>query len=66
VDSNTFKQGLCLPGTGIPIVDEAQIPATKPDYILILPWNLRKEIEKQIEFSREWGCEFIAFIGSAS
>jgi len=59
VDRNPYKQGKYTPGTHIPIMDPAQIARTKPDYIFILPWNLRDEITKQMAFVREWGCKFI-------
>jgi SAM-dependent methyltransferase len=59
VDRNPYKQGKYTPGTHIPILDPEQIARTKPDYIFILPWNLRDEITKQMAFVREWGCKFI-------
>lgn len=62
VDSNPHKQGLYLPGTRIPILSKSEISKTKPDYIIILPWNLSAEIEEEIKFAREWGCKFITFI----
>lgn len=59
VDRNTYKQGLFLPGTHIPIKDPGQIEKTKPNYVLILPWNLQDEIINQISFIREWGGKFV-------
>ena len=59
VDLNPHKQGTYTPGSRIPIHDPAMILKTKPDYILILPWNLRKEITKSMAFVREWGCRFV-------
>jgi hypothetical protein len=59
VDLNPHKQGTYTPGTRIPILDPTIISKTKPDYILILPWNLQKEIIKSMAFVREWGCRFV-------
>ena len=59
VDLNPYKQGKYLPGTRIPIFHPDKIKETKPDYIMILPWNLKKEIIKQTAFIREWGAKFI-------
>jgi C-methyltransferase C-terminal domain/Putative zinc binding domain/Methyltransferase domain len=59
VDRNPYKHGLLLPGTRIPIHPPERIAETKPDYILILPWNLRDEIVQQLAYAREWGAEFV-------
>jgi hypothetical protein len=59
VDRNPHKQGLFLPGTHIPILHPDRLAETRPDYILILPWNLQSEIIAQLEYAREWGCKFI-------
>ncbi|MEM6768092.1 MAG: class I SAM-dependent methyltransferase [Bacteroidota bacterium] len=59
VDRNPHKQGNFLPGTRIPIYDPEKIGETKPDYIFILPWNLKTEIINQMSFVREWGCQFV-------
>jgi len=59
VDANPHKQNLFLPGTHIPIKHPDQIRIDKPDYILILPWNIGEEIMKQLSFVREWGGKFI-------
>jgi len=59
VDRNPYKQGKFTPGTRIPICDPSRISETKPDYILILPWNLKDEICRQMSFVREWGCQFV-------
>ena len=59
VDANPHKQGLMLPGTGIPVFAPDQIFRTRPDYVLILPWNLKDEIIGQMERIREWGGRFI-------
>lgn len=58
-DANVHKQRHFLPGTRIEIVSPEKIKETKPDYILILPWNLAEEIMSQLEFIREWNGEFI-------
>ena len=59
VDRSPHKQGKYLPGTRIPVLDPRAIEERRPDYILILPWNLKNEIMKQTEFAREWGGKFI-------
>ena len=59
VDRNPHKQGLLLPGSRIPVYDTEKIRETRPDYILILPWNLREEITGQMSFVRDWGGRFI-------
>lgn len=59
VDRNPYKHGKFLPGTHIPIYHPEKISETKPDYILILPWNLKDEIMKQIGYVRDWGAKFI-------
>jgi len=59
VDRNPYKQGRFLPGTRIPIFPTEKIAETKPDYVLILPWNLKDEIMAQLEYIREWGARFV-------
>jgi 2-polyprenyl-3-methyl-5-hydroxy-6-metoxy-1,4-benzoquinol methylase len=59
VDRNTYKHGKFLPGTHIPIYHPDRIAEARPDYVLILPWNLRDEIVKQMAFIREWGGKFV-------
>lgn len=59
VDRNPYKQGRFLPGTHIPIYHPDRITETRPNYILILPWNLRSEIVDQLAYVREWGARFI-------
>lgn len=61
-DSSSAKQGCFLPGTQIPIVSPEKIKEEKPDYIILLPWNLRQELCELLEYTREWGCKFITFI----
>lgn len=64
VDLNPHKQGLFLPGTHIPIRDPAQLHQDKPEYIFILPWNLRKEIAGQLAQARQWQARFVTAIPS--
>jgi SAM-dependent methyltransferase len=59
VDRNPYKQGQFLPGTHIPILHPEVLERDRPDYILILPWNLKEEIVAQLSFVREWGARFI-------
>ena len=59
VDRNPYKQGRFLPGTHIPIHPVERISEQRPDYILILPWNLKAEIMAQLAYAREWGAKFI-------
>jgi hypothetical protein len=59
VDRNPAKQGSFLPGSRIPIHTPARIPATRPDYVLILPWNLAAEITEQMAEVRGWGGRFV-------
>ncbi len=58
-DRNPHKQGKFLPGTHIPIYSPDKIADTKPDYVLILPWNLKEEITQQLAYIREWGGKFV-------
>ncbi len=59
VDRNPMKQGNYLPGTRIPVYAPEKIAAERPDYILILPWNLKAEIMAQLDYVRQWGARFI-------
>jgi SAM-dependent methyltransferase len=59
VDRNPYKHGRFLPGTHVPIFPPDRIRETKPDFLLILPWNLKDEIIKQNGFIREWGGKFV-------
>jgi hypothetical protein len=59
VDRNPFKHGRFLPGTHIPIHPVEQLAETKPEYILIMPWNLRKEISSQLAYTRDWGAQLV-------
>ena len=55
VDRSPVKQGWFLPGTHIPIYAPERLAETKPDYVLVLPWNLRAEISEQLAYVRSWG-----------
>ena len=59
VDRSPYKQGHFLPGVHIPIYAPEQIRQTRPDYLLILPWNIREEVMQQMSFIREWGGQFV-------
>src|SRR5882724_4189682 len=59
VDRSPFKQGKFLPGTHIPIYAPERLAETKPDYILVLPWNLRQEISSQLGYVRSWGGRLV-------
>jgi SAM-dependent methyltransferase len=59
VDRSPHKQGRFLPGSHIPIYHPDRIRETKPDYVVILPWNLKDEIMEQLKFIREWGGRFV-------
>lgn len=59
VDRNPYKQGKFLPGTHIPIRPPEALAEARPDYILILPWNLKEEIAAQLTYARDWGAQFV-------
>ena len=59
VDRSPHKQGMFLPGTHIPIYAPGRIAETRPDYVLVLPWNLREEITAQLEYVRSWGGRLV-------
>jgi len=59
VDRSPHKQGRFLPGTRLPVYAPERISETRPDYILILPWNLREEIVRQMAHVHAWGCRFV-------
>jgi len=66
VDKSPHKQGLFLPGTHLPVYPPEKIAETRPDYILILPWNIREEIAQQLSYTSQWGCRFIVPIPEVS
>ncbi len=59
VDRSPVKQGKFLPGTHIPIFAPERLAETQPDYVLVLPWNLREEIARQLEYVRSWGGRLV-------
>ncbi len=65
VDRNPYKHGRYLPGTHIPIFPPSRIDETRPDYIFVLPWNLKDEILSQLSHARGWGAKFIVPIPEA-
>jgi 2-polyprenyl-3-methyl-5-hydroxy-6-metoxy-1,4-benzoquinol methylase len=64
VDRNPAKQGKHMPGSRIPIMDESHLKESRPDYIVILPWNLKQEISQQLQYIREWNGRFVTAIPS--
>ncbi len=61
-DVTPKKQGKYLPGSRISIVDESAIAGYKPDFILVLPWNYKSEIDKRLAYTKEWGCKLVYLI----
>jgi hypothetical protein len=59
VDRSPHKQGHFLPGVHIPIYEPERVRETRPDYLLILPWNIREEVMQQMSHIREWGGKFV-------
>jgi SAM-dependent methyltransferase len=59
VDRSPVKQGKFLPGTHIPIYAPERLAETRPDYVLVLPWNLKDEISQQLDYVREWGARLV-------
>jgi hypothetical protein len=59
VDRSPYKQGKFLPGTHIPIHHPDRIAADRPDYVLVLPWNLRTEITAQLAYVADWGGQLV-------
>jgi SAM-dependent methyltransferase len=66
VDRNPYKHGRFTPGTHIPIYPPDRIAETRPDYVLILPWNFKDEIMSQMAYIRSWGGEFVVPIPDVS
>lgn len=62
VDRAAAKQGKYMPGSRIPIVDEAHLEADRPDLIVILPWNIREEVMRQLDHARGWGARFVTAV----
>ena len=61
-DRNPFKQGHWMPGSRIPIVDEQHLTRIRPDFVVILPWNLRSEVMNQLQHLRAAGCRFVTAV----
>ncbi|HMH23177.1 MAG TPA: class I SAM-dependent methyltransferase [Puia sp.] len=62
VDANPFKQNKFLPGSHVPVVNEAVLKDRKPDYVVIFPWNIKDEIVKQLSYIRDWNGRFVTAI----
>ena len=62
VDASPHKQGMFLPGSHIPVVKEEEITRLKPDYVIILPWNIKNEITEQLSYIREWDGKFVVAV----
>ena len=62
VDASPHKQGTFLPGSHIPVVAEARLRDTRPDFIVVLPWNIRDEITAQLAYARDWGAQFVVAV----
>lgn len=62
VDKSPYKQDKYLPASHIPIVDEIKIKENRPDYILILPWNIKDEVTRQLSYVKEWSCQFVVVV----
>jgi hypothetical protein len=59
VDASPYKQNKLLPGSRIPVFSSEKIAQTKPDFIVIFPWNLKDEISHQLAYAQEWGAKFV-------
>ncbi|MBA2745459.1 MAG: methyltransferase domain-containing protein [Flavisolibacter sp.] len=59
VDANPHKQDKFLPASHIPVVNEDYLNLHQPDYVIILPWNLKQEIIEQLSYVKDWGCRFV-------
>jgi SAM-dependent methyltransferase len=66
VDKNPAKQDKYLPGSHIPVVNEAHLRADRPDFVLILPWNLKDEVMEQLDYVRAWGGKFVTAVPKIS
>jgi SAM-dependent methyltransferase len=65
VDASPHKQGNFLPGSHVPIVNEDRIRELKPEYVIILPWNIKDEIMEQLSYIRDWGGKFVVSVPAA-
>jgi 2-polyprenyl-3-methyl-5-hydroxy-6-metoxy-1,4-benzoquinol methylase len=61
-DRNPAKQGKYMPGSRIPITDELRLKSARPDYVVILPWNLKAEVMRQLEYIKDWGGRFVTAV----
>lgn len=66
VDLSPHKQGQYLPGSRLPIYAPNRIRETRPDYVVILPWNLKDEVMAQLSYIRDWGGRFVTFVPSVA
>jgi hypothetical protein len=64
VDANPHKQGKFLPASHIPVLDLEHLKKHQPDFVLILPWNIKDEITQQLAFIKEWNGQFVVPIPS--
>ena len=62
VDASPHKQGTFLPGSHIPVVAEDSLRQTRPDFIVVLPWNIKDEITSQLAYVRDWGAQFVVAV----
>jgi hypothetical protein len=62
VDRNPAKQEHFLPGSRVPVVDEDRLASDKPDWVLLLPWNLKHELVEQLAYVRAWGGRFVTAV----
>jgi hypothetical protein len=64
MDASPYKQDRLIPGSRIPVFHPNKIEDSKPDYVIIFPWNLSEEISQQLSFIRDWGGKFVVAIPS--
>ena len=62
VDANPHKQNKFLPASHIPVMNEDELKKEKPDFVIILPWNLKTEITAQLNYIKDWGGKFVVAI----
>ena len=62
IDRNPAKQGKYMPGSRIPIIDESLLEQEKPDFVVLLPWNLEQELMRQLDYIRAWGGRFVTAV----
>jgi len=62
VDRNPAKQDKYMPGSRIPIVNEYRLKQDRPDYVIILPWNIKNEILEQLSYMKSWGGQFVTAV----